>query len=155
MSEKDLLKHLDGKADGKKVAKAKAEKEAVVSEEAEEAVMEDTPEPDGAGKSFFFKRIPGMGTMLFKVTAKVRLPPIGTLAPTLAPTLAAARLSLGMVRCVVCVPSQMEGQPDPEGVGKAYGPNVYTCQRYDIDGDDTTTRMQVLATCQHASHRVP
>ena len=103
MSEKDLLKHLDGKADGKKVAKAKAEKEAVVSEEAEEAVMEDTPEPDGAGKSFFFKRIPGMGTMLFKVTAKVRLPPIGTLAPTLAPTLAAARLSLGMVRCVVCV----------------------------------------------------
>ena len=40
MSEKDLLKHLDGKADGKKVAKAKAEKEAVVSEEATGALLQ-------------------------------------------------------------------------------------------------------------------
>ena len=73
LSEKDLLKYLDGKADGKKVAKA--EKKVVVSEEAGET--EDThpkPEPDAAGKSFFFKGIPGMGTLLFKVTAKVLSP---------------------------------------------------------------------------------
>ena len=55
-----------------------------------------------------------------------------------------------MVRCVVCVPSQMEGKPNLEGLGKAYGPNMYKCQRYDIDGD-----VQVLATRQHASRRVP
>ena len=66
---KALLKYLDGTADGKKVA---VSGEAVVSEEAGET--EDThpkPEPDAAGKSFFFKGIPGMGTLLFKVTAKV------------------------------------------------------------------------------------
>jgi hypothetical protein len=79
LSEKALLKHLDGKADGKKVAKAEKKvavsEEAVVSEEAGET--EDThpkPEPDAAGKSFFFKGIPGMGTLLFKVTAKVLSP---------------------------------------------------------------------------------
>ena len=79
LTEKALLKHLDGKADGKKVAKAEkkavASKDAMVSEEAGET--EDThpkPEPDAAGKSFFFKGIPGMGTLLFKVTAKVLSP---------------------------------------------------------------------------------
>ena len=55
---------------------------------------------------------------------------------TLTPTLAAARLSLGMVRRVVCVPSQMEGLVNPDGLGKPYGRNVYKCQRYDIDGDE-------------------
>ena len=39
-----------------------------------------------------------------------------------------------MVRCVVCVPSQMEGWPNPDGAGKPYGRNVYECQRYDIGG---------------------
>ena len=106
LAEKALLKYLDGTADGKKVA---VSGEAVVSEEAGET--EDThpkPEPDAAGKSFFFKGIPGMGTLLFKVTAKVLSPaphrhthPHVGGSPT--PTLAAARLSLGMVRCVVCV----------------------------------------------------
>ena len=59
--------------------------------------------------------------------------------------MAAARLSLGMVRCVVCVPSQMEGKPNPEGLGKAYGPNMYKCQRYDIDdiGGDEVPKIQV------------
>ena len=53
LSEKALLKHLDGKADGKKVAKAEKKvavsEEAVVSEEAGET--EDThpkPEPETA-----------------------------------------------------------------------------------------------------------
>ena len=55
----------------------------------------------------------------------------------------------------MCVPSQMEGKPNPDGLGKAYGPNMYNCQRYDIGGDDKTTKMQVLATRQHASRRVP
>ena len=76
LSEKDLLKHLRGEADGKKVAKAEkkavASKDAMVSEEAGET--EDTapkPEPDDAGKNFFFKGISGMGALLFKVTEKV------------------------------------------------------------------------------------
>ena len=49
LTEKALLKHLDGKADGKKVA---VSEEAVVSEEAGET--EDThpkPEPDAAPSS--------------------------------------------------------------------------------------------------------
>ena len=47
----------------------------------------------------------------------------------------------------------MEGKLDPDGLGKAYGPNIYKCQRYDIcqAGD----MIEVLATCQHANHRVP
>ena len=135
MSEKDLLKYLDGKADGKKVAKA--EKKVVVSEEAGET--EDThpkPEPDAAGKSFFFKPIPFMGTPLFKVTATVLSPaPPSAHSPPLTPTLAAARLSLAMVRRVVCVPSQMEGLVNPDScTGELYGRNVYKCQRYDIGG---------------------
>ena len=63
-SEKDLLKHLDSKADGKKVAKV--EEEAVVSEEARETC---------SGKSFFFQGIPGQGTLLFKVAKTVSSPP--------------------------------------------------------------------------------
>ena len=59
----------------------------------------------------------------------------------LRPTVSRGRLGL---------PSQVEGKPNPEDVGKAYGPNTYKCQRYDIDGD-----VQVLATRQHASRRVP
>ena len=104
LSEKDLLKHLDSKADGKKVAKVEKKvvvsEEAVVSEKAGET--EDThpkPEPDAAGKSFFFKGIPGMGTLLFKVTAKVLSPaPHRHSHPA-----RLSLLSLGMVRCVVCV----------------------------------------------------
>ena len=76
LSEKALLKYLHGEADGKKVAKAEkkavASKDAMVSEEAGET--EDTapkPEPDDAGKNFFFKGISGMGALLFKVTEKV------------------------------------------------------------------------------------
>ena len=112
LTEKALLKHLDGKADGKKVA---VSEEAVVSEEAGET--EDThpkPEPDApqghparTDMSFFFRGIPGCGTLLFKVKEKVLSPaphrhthPHVGGSPT--PTLAAARLSLGMVRCVVC-----------------------------------------------------
>ena len=113
LSEKALLKYLDGTADGKKVA---VSGEAVVSEEAGET--EDThpkPEPDApqghparTDMSFFFRGIPGCGTLLFKVKEKVLSPaphrhthPHVGGSPT--PTLAAARLSLGMVRCVVCV----------------------------------------------------
>ena len=59
------------------------------------------------------------------------------------------------MRCV-CVPSQMEGKLDPDGLGKAYGPNMYECQRYDIGKKDgKKDEIQVLATCQHANHRVP
>ena len=60
------------------------------------------------------------------------------------------------MRCV-CVPSQMEGKLDPDAL-KAYGPNMYKCQRYDIDdigGGKEGGEIQVLATCQHANHRVP
>ena len=46
----------------------------------------------------------------------------------------------------------MEGEIDPDALGKAYGPNMYKCQRYDIGKTD---EIQVLATCQHANHRVP
>ena len=149
LTEKALLKHLDGTADGKKVA---VSGEAVVSEEAGET--EDThpkPEPDAAGKSFFFKGIPGMGTLLFKVTAKVLSPaPHRHTHPHVggSPSLTGD----GALRCV-CVPSQMEGKLNPDGLGKAYGPNIYKCQRYDIcqAGD----MIEVLATCQHANHRVP
>jgi len=58
------------------------------------------------------------------------------------------------LRCV-CVPSQMEGKLDPDALGKAYGPNMYECQRYDIGGGKAGGEIQVLATCQHANHRVP
>ena len=152
LTEKALLKHLDGKADGKEVAKA--EKKVVVSEEAGET--EDThpkPEPDAAGKSFFFKGIPGMGTLLFKVTAKVLSPaPHRHTHPHVggSPSLTGD----GALRCV-CVPSQMEGKLDPDGLGKAYGPNIYKCQRYDICGGKAGDMIEVLATCQHANHRVP
>jgi len=155
LTEEALLKHLDGKADGKEVAKA--EKKVVVSEEAGET--EDThpkPEPDAAGKSFFFKGIPGMGTLLFKVTAKVLSPtPHRHTHPHVggSPSLTGD----GALRCV-CVPSQMEGKIDPDALGKAYGPNMYKCQRYDIGKkgkDGKKDEIQVLATCQHANHRVP
>ena len=52
----------------------------------------------------------------------------------------------------------MEGKIDPDALGKAYGPNMYKCQRYDIDdigGGKAGGEIQVLATCQHANHRVP
>ena len=48
-----------------------------------------------------------------------------------------------MVRCVVCVPSQMEGLTTPDGLGKPYGRNVYECQRYDIGGDEENMEIQV------------
>ena len=74
LSEKDLLKHLDSKADGKKVAKVeKEEKEAVVSKEAGET-DEVLGEPCSS-KSFFFQGIPGQGTLLFKVAKTVSSPP--------------------------------------------------------------------------------
>ena len=49
----------------------------------------------------------------------------------------------------------MEGKLDPDAL-KAYGPNMYKCQRYDIGKKDgKKDEIQVLATCQHANHRVP
>ena len=150
LTEKALLKHLDGKA-------------AVVSApEPAPAAVVSAPEPapgrDLEPESFFFKGISGMGTLLFKVTANVRSPaphrharppPIGPpphrhARPHVGSSPPwAARLSLGMVRCVVCVPSQMQGEPNPDVPGKPYGPNVYKCQRYDIGGDKAKTTMQV------------
>ena len=44
----------------------------------------------------------------------------------------------------MCVPSQMAGQPDPMGLGKPYGRNVYMCTRYDIDADDESATLREL-----------
>ena len=46
--------------------------------------------------------------------------------------------------CVRCVPSQMEGKPDPMGVGKPYGANMYKCTRYDIDLDSGREKLREL-----------
>ena len=65
-----------------------------------------------------------------------RPPPIGTLTPTLA----AARLSLGMVRCVVCVPSQMEGLPNPDGLGTDAVVVIVSHDHVAVDVDTLVTR---------------
>ena len=69
LTEKALLKHLvEHGAHGKKVAKA--EKKVAVSKEAVVSSARDAFEE----AAFFFKRISGMGFLLFKVTAKVLSP---------------------------------------------------------------------------------
>ena len=38
----------------------------------------------------------------------------------------------------------MAGQPDPMGLGKPYGRNMYMCTRYDIDADETLRELTGL-----------
>ena len=145
LSMEELSKHLaDGKHEPQEKTAAPVEEAgpqeetaAPVEETEEVTAMPNMAEPPTttalpSTNTFFFKKLSGMGKVLFKVTK------------TVCPACVRA------LRCIAshllhCVPSQLEGQLNPDGSGRPYRQGIFLCTRYDIAGkDDDSLHLEPL-----------